>query len=98
MAKDTSYIGKGSRTIKFKKGQDIKWYRNMLNELLKEGYHVANLHFDESDTGGKIERRVLVSKKHALHRVYTVKLNKDGSLAQDFYLLEVQHSGFMDAE
>lgn len=87
-----AYIKEGSRSINFKSGQDIVFYRNMLNSLMKDGYHVAHTHTDiNKKDGTKVERKVLVSRSEGLHRIYTVKLTKDNQLAQDFYLLEVKH-------
>lgn len=86
-----AYIKEGTREVRFKKEQDIRYYRNMLNTLMKEGYHVAFTQTDVNDDGTKVERKVLVSRSEGLHRIYTVKLTKSNELALGFYLLEVKH-------
>jgi hypothetical protein len=93
-----SYIKTGTREIKFKSGQDIKYYRNMLNTMYKDGWVNVHTHTDVNPDGSKVERKALVSNKESQHRIYTVKLTKDNELAQDFYLLEVQNKGGYEAK
>lgn len=93
-----SYIKTGTRAINFKSGQDIKYYRNMLNTMYKDGWVNVHTHIDASKDGTRVERKALVSNKESQHRIYTVKLTANNELAQDFYLLEVQNKGGYEAK